>query len=212
MDLQNTTIAYICPACGSTVTEDINIFSLSGGHDIACRCGEAMTIKISPDRKVTLSVPCLACPDNHTTRLSSASFFNRELFTVQCPYTALDICFIGQREKVESAMAENKKYLEETFSQEKGEVEEDVLKEAYDLYVNPMVMNDVLLLLRDFITDGKVKCGCEGFAGMEKLKVEIGRESVLITCTACSKKREVRAITENDVIYLCETDVLELNQ
>ncbi|MBE6688851.1 MAG: hypothetical protein E7588_06185 [Ruminococcaceae bacterium] len=212
MDLQTTTIAYICPACGSTVTEDINIFSLSGGHDVACRCGEALNIKVSHDRKITLSVPCLACPDNHTTRLSSASFFSRELFTVQCPYTALDICYIGQREKVEKAMAENKKYLEETFAQEKGEAEEDVLKEAYDMYENPMVMNDVLLLLRDFITDGRIHCDCGGFPGMEKLRVDINRVNVVITCTACGKKRIVRALTENDVIYLCETDILELNQ
>lgn len=212
MDLHTTTIAYICPSCGASVMEDINIFSLSGGHSIACRCGEAMDIKVSADRKVTLSVPCLACPENHTTRLSSASFFNRDLFTVQCPYTALDICFIGQREKVENAMAQNKKYLEETFAQEKGDAEQDVLKEAYDLYANPMVMSDVLLLLRDFITDGKVNCGCGGFSGMEKLRVDINRESVTVTCTVCEKKREIRALTENDVIYLCETDMLELNQ
>lgn len=210
MDLQTTAIAFICPSCGAAVTEDINIFSLSGGHDIICRCGEALNIKISADRKVSLSVPCLACPDNHTTRLSSASFFQRELFTVQCPYTALDICFIGQRDKVEDALEEHKKYLEEAFASQNGEVEEDVLKQAYEMYANPMVMNDVLLILRDFITDGAVTCGCDGFPGMEKLRVDIARDHVLITCTACGKSREIRALTDSDVTYLCEISKLEL--
>ncbi len=209
MDLQTTTIAFICPSCGASVMKDINIFSLSGGLDISCRCSETLKMKVTPDRKVSLSVPCIACPDSHTTRLSSASFFARELFTVQCPYTALDICFIGKRENVQKALNEHKKYLEETFAAENaGEAEDDVLKEVYEMYDNPMVMNDVLLILRDFITDGAIECDCG--ADAEKLRVDIGRDRVIISCAGCKKQKTIRALTENDVTYLCELDKIKL--
>lgn len=207
MDLQTTAIAYICPSCGATVTKDINIFSLSGGLDILCRCGEKLSVKVTPERKVHLSVPCLACPENHTTRLSSASFFSRDLFTVQCPYTALDICFVGKRDKVMKAVNDNKKYLEETFSQQQGEPEDDVLKELYDKYDNPIVMNDILLLIRDFITDQAIECDCDS---SDKLGIDICRDRVRLTCSGCGKSREIRALTENDVTYLCELNKIEL--
>lgn len=209
MDLQTTTIAFICPSCGSTVVRDINIFSLSGGLDIACRCGETLGMKVSAERKVTLSVPCIACPENHTTRLSSASFFQKDLFTIQCPYTALDICYIGRHNKVVKAVNDNKKYLEETFAEQQGAdaPEDDVLKEAYDRYDNPMVMSDVLLMLRDFISDEAVVCDC---GSLDKLRVDIGRDHVRLSCNGCGKSRIIRALTENDVTYLCELDKIEL--
>lgn len=208
MELKTTTVAYICPACGRTVTENINIFSLSGGKNIACRCGEHLHIKVTDDRKVVLSVPCFACPDPHTIRLSSSSFFERELFTVQCPYTALDICYIGDRDKVTRAVEENKKFLEENYAAENGgDADPDVLKELYDRYDNPMVMSDMLLMLRDFIADGAVECDC---GQIEKLRVEIGRDKIILTCNGCSKTRELRALTENDVTYLCEMDKIIL--
>lgn len=209
MDLQTTTVAFICPSCGSSVVKDINIFSLSGGLDISCRCGETLTLKVNADRKVTLSVPCLACPENHTTRLSSASFFQKDLFTVQCPYTALDICYIGKRDNVLKALEDNKKYLEETFAEQQGAdaPEDDVLKEMYDRYDNPMVMNDVLLMIRDFITDGAIVCDC---GSLDKLRIDIARDHVLLSCNGCGKSRKIRALTENDVTYLCELDKIEL--
>ena len=208
MNLQTTAIAFICPSCGRSVTEDINIFSLSGGHNVSCRCGEHIHIKVTDDRKVVLSVPCLACPDPHTIRLGSASFFTRELFTVQCPYTALDICYIGQREKVEKALEENKKFLEETYAAEQeGEIEDDVLKEMYDRYDNPMVMNDVLLILRDFLADGAVECDCNQ---ADKLRIDIARDHVVLACNNCGKSKTIRALTENDITYLCELDKIEL--
>lgn len=209
MDLQTTTIAFICPACGRSVIKEINIFSLSGGLDIPCNCGEKLSVKVTAERKIHLSVPCIACPESHTTRLSSGSFFQRDIFTIQCPYTALDICFIGKKDKVEKALLDHREYLEENFSQQQDrEIEDDVLKEMYDHYQNPMVMNDVLLILRDFVTDNAVKCDCSD--NREKLGIEIARDYVKLTCSCCHKSRQIRAVTENDVTYLCELDQIEL--
>lgn len=210
MDLQTTTIAFICPTCGASVVKDINIFSLSGGLDISCRCGETLGIKVTHDRKVTLSVPCPACPDNHTTRLSGASFFQKELFKMQCPYTALDICFIGQKTNVLKALDEHKKFLEEAFAESQGDEapDDDVLKDAYASYDNPEIMSEVLILLRDFLTENDVVCDCTPDKKM--ISVDIARNYVVLRCETCGKSRKIRALTENDVTYLCELDKLEL--
>ncbi len=210
MDLQTTTIAFICPTCGASLVKDINIFSLSGGLDISCRCGETLSIKMSHDRKVTLSVPCPACPDNHTTRLSGTSFFQKELFKVQCPYTALDICFIGQKSNVMKALDEHKKFLEEALaeSQVNEMPEDDATDDAYAHYDNPAVMREVLLILRDFLADNDVVCDCTPEERM--VSIDIARDYIVLRCDNCGKSRKLRALTENDVTYLCELNKLEL--
>ena len=91
-------IASRCPECGAIIADRISIFSMSSGHhNIKCKiCGKStLTLALSADGKIRLSVPCLVCPHPHPFTLASTSFFNKELFILQCSYSGLDICFIG---------------------------------------------------------------------------------------------------------------------
>ena len=100
---QETTFAYRCPHCGATVFSLIGIFALSGDMlKLRCSCGKSETImNYTSDKKIRITVPCIACPKPHYFTLGQNSFFAREsgVFRLPCPYTGIDIAFIGKKEK-----------------------------------------------------------------------------------------------------------------
>lgn len=113
MNNSDRRIAFRCPECGKTIIAPLNLFSLSGEPlKLSCECGEyTLVMQVTDDRKIEVSVPCLACPKNHIYKLSSQLVFNRELFVLQCAYSGLDICFIGEKDKVDDALSKSEKEL-----------------------------------------------------------------------------------------------------
>ena len=103
-----THVAYRCPDCGTVIYGFVGKFALSAGFlRLKCSCGKsAMDISVTYDGKVRLSVPCLFCKQNHNFVVSQSIFFERDLFLLNCPYANMDIAFIGEKEKIDSALAE----------------------------------------------------------------------------------------------------------
>ncbi|MFA6947635.1 MAG: hypothetical protein WCQ72_01500 [Eubacteriales bacterium] len=123
-----TTVAYRCPYCGACVTSPVGVFSLSGDmYKLKCTCGQSeMTITMSRDGKVRLDVPCIICPKPHNYVISREVFFGRELFTVMCSYSAMEIAFIGTADAVGEAFERSTKALAELIG-----VDEDQLSDAF---------------------------------------------------------------------------------
>ena len=98
LDEKKTTVAYRCPGCGAMVRSMIGAFTLSADMmRLKCPCGESdITIVYTPDKKLRLNVPCFFCPKPHNFLVSRNMFFGRELFTLPCAYSGLDICYIGE--------------------------------------------------------------------------------------------------------------------
>ena len=94
---KQTTIAYRCPHCGAGIMSAVGFFSLSGDMlKLKCDCGESeLIIQRSRDGKIRLTVPCILCSKPHQYTVSSSLFFGRELFTLSCPYSDLNACFIA---------------------------------------------------------------------------------------------------------------------
>ena len=99
LDKKETTVAYRCPSCGAGVMSLVGAFALSADMiRLKCSCGGSeMTIVYTKDRSIRLTVPCLFCTTPHHYTLGDKLFFGRELFAFGCPYTGLDICYIGGR-------------------------------------------------------------------------------------------------------------------
>ena len=113
LNSKETTNAYRGPACGKFILGMVGIFSLSGDLiKLKCDCGGSeLKIAYTNDRKLRITVPCMFCPAPHTYVLSSGAFFDRDLLALSCTYSSLDICFIGNREKVIEAAKESDKQL-----------------------------------------------------------------------------------------------------
>ena len=98
-----THIAYRCPACGTAVMGFVGKFALSAGMvRLKCSCTEShLDINVTSDKKLRLTVPCVFCKKSHSFTLSQTIFFERDSFLLNCPYSNMDIAFIGEKEKVD---------------------------------------------------------------------------------------------------------------
>ena len=101
-------LAYRCPYCGMSTISMIGVFTLSGDmFKLKCKCGKSeLTATYTSDRKIRLNVPCLICPTPHNYIISSNTFFEKNIFTLSCTYTAIAICFIGLEDAVQIGRAD----------------------------------------------------------------------------------------------------------
>ena len=229
MQIQTAAVAFRCPACGCDVLGEVNLFDMGGeGTAISCECGQShLRMQLQADGKIRLSVPCLFCPEDHTYRLSGVSFLERDLFTLSCKYTAMEIAFMGDHAKVLEALSKSEEKLVELFSQFVEEAEEDdcdcddacdcghchehhteneeneVPQPTGDLIgacANPAVAMNLICLVKEFAEDGKLYCEC----GATQLNLQIGYDHIRLTCPVCGGECRLSTLTENDQYRVAE--------
>ena len=192
LPVKETTLAYRCPHCGATVFSLVGIFALSGDMlKLKCSCGKSETVvTYTSDRKLRLAVPCIACPKPHYYTLGQNTFFAREegVFRLPCPYTSIDVAFIGQKEAVSAAVeasnAELLKLLQdsgmEDVSKMRGEEDDDELRSE-----NPILDDVVQYTLAALADEDAIHCHCneQNERGRYSYRIHHGRVS--IECEKC---------------------------
>ncbi len=179
---KQTTIAYRCPHCGAGIMSAIGFFSLSGDMlKLKCDCGESeLIIQRSRDGKIRLTVPCILCAKPHQYTISSSLFFGRELFTLSCPYSDLEACFIGETNHVKAALAKNELELLELL-EESGVESFDALHRDRTL-TDPQIFDIILFVIRELEAEGQIKCRC---ADGGEYEVEVLDDCIRVYCTVC---------------------------
>lgn len=193
LDSKETTVAFRCPECGSWVTGITGAFSLSADMmRLKCPCGGGeMDVLYGKDRKIRLTVPCFACPAPHSFTLSSQVFFTKDLFALSCPYSGVDICYIGDGEKIAQAEKEADEALGALFERagytdffgEKKEEDEDF---DASLFSDPQILEIVNFVIRDLDEAGEITCNCEKDEGL--YSVDVTPEGVCVKCENCGAK------------------------
>lgn len=189
LDKKETTVAYRCPSCGAGVMSLVGAFALSADMmKLKCSCGGSeMLIMYGSDRRVRLTVPCLFCSTPHHFTLGSSVFFGRELFAFGCPYTGLDICFIGGRGAVGQALERSEKELLELLGDTSPE---QFTKLKADSITDPQVYDIVNFVVRDLEADGKIHCFCQD-GGDYRVRIE--DDAVRVICARCGAMKEFPA-------------------
>lgn len=192
LSTKETTLAYRCPHCGATVFSLVGIFALSGDMlKLKCSCGKSETVvTYTSDRKLRLAVPCIACPKPHYYTIGQNTFFARDegVFRLPCPYTSIDVCFIGKKEAVSEAVeksnAELLKLLQDSGMQDvskmRGEEDEDELRSE-----NPLLDDVVQYTLRALEDEGAIHCHCEDMNEKGSYAYRIHHGRVSIECEKC---------------------------
>lgn len=190
LDQKQTTIAYRCPDCGSIVRSVVGIFSLSAEMiKLKCPCGgSALDIVYTKDKKIRLTVPCLVCPSPHSYLISSNAFFEREIFTLACTYSGLDVFFAGTEAEVDRAVAASEAELIELAGEDALEALAHTRSE--EELIDPQVLEVIMYVLKELEDEGNIHCGCEDGGDYE---LQLGDESVFIVCKKCGKEYEIRA-------------------
>lgn len=188
---KQTTIAYRCPSCGTTVVSLVGAFSLTADMiRLKCPCGEsALSIVYTKDNRIRLSVPCFLCPRPHNFQLSSQLFFSTELMTFPCPYSGVDICFVGKQDAVERALRE----ADESLKSMIGDTDITTLsteQDRADLFSDPQILDIVMYVIHELQAEGEIHCRCPEQEG--DYTVEIRQDCVHLECKNCGAQKDIQ--------------------
>ncbi len=212
LEAKETTIAYRCPHCGKTILGMVGIFTLSGDLiKLKCDCGQSeMTIAYQKDDKIRLTVPCFFCPRPHQYTLTPSVFFGRDLFTLECAYSALDVCYIGQKDLVLNAAKEADKQLEELLTQAgvpnfRALYEEEDEQIEYD----PQIESIVALTIENLLEEAKIECNC-ALHKEQEIQYEFLADSLLVYCKHCGATKMFPVSNMTTAMAFLETDRIDL--
>ena len=186
LETKQTIVAYRCPHCGAGVMSAVGMFSLSADMiKLKCDCGHSeLTVVYTNDKKVRLSVPCIFCKQNHNYVVAQSIFFGRELFLLNCPYSNMDICFIGDKEKCDEQLVRTGKEIEQLLEALEAESHKELQPQDMDeeeILTDPTVYDAIWFLIKELEYDGKIDCPCH--AGGYQLRY--CREGVQAYCPEC---------------------------
>ena len=186
---KQTMLAYRCPVCGKGVVSAVGMFSLKADMlKLKCECGEsALTVNMTHDDKIRLNVPCMICPTGHNYTVSKSIFFGRELFMLQCPYTDVNLCFMGEYDSVCRELERTELELLDMIGEENlralgGESESETL-------TDPQIFDIIMFVLRELDEEGKIECHCEN--GHGEYEAEILDDGIRVTCTKCHASQTI---------------------
>ena len=189
----------------------VGIFALSADMvKLKCTCGNSeMTVVYSKDGKVRLTVPCLLCAKPHTYTLNSTLFFGKDLFSLQCPYTDMNIAFLGETNTVKAELAKNELELLDLM-EKSGLKDFDQFHNDEEALPDPQVLEIVMFVINDLDAEGKIFCKCAPEDNGRQYDAEILNDGVKVTCRKCGASRLIptdsrlgaHAFLNADALYL----------
>lgn len=220
LESKKTMVAYRCPACGSGVMSAVDIFRLSADMvKLKCTCGQSeLRVEQTGDRNLRLSVPCMFCPKPHSFMVSKTIFFDKELFCLPCPYTDINLCFIGEANHVKAELARTELALLDML-EESGIDDFSALHGNEEDLPDPQIRDIVLFVVRDLDAEGKIFCRCPhkesnndgvGDPNQSSIEAEVTSDGILVRCTKCGASRllpadsmlSAHAFLNADALYL----------
>lgn len=183
---KQTTVAYRCPACGKGVVSAVGIFSLGGDMlKLKCECGGSeITVVPTSDGKVRLTVPCLVCPKPHNFLVNNKVFFGKELFALQCPYTDVNICFLGERERVCRELERTELELLDMLGEENLGKLCGAQRHEEEFFTDPQILDIVTFVINDLLESGDIHCHCESGV-CAACDAEVLEGGIRVTCRDC---------------------------
>ncbi len=187
-------IAYRCPDCGSAVIGIIGRFALAANMlRVKCSCGSEHTldINIAGGEKVRLSVPCLFCRQNHSFVVNESLFFDKDRFLLNCPYSGMDIAFIGDEETVRAELNRTGEELEALMKNLEAEELSDIQPQDMgedEILPDPAVYDTLRFVVKDLEEEGHLKCPCGN--GPYDLRFTYG--GLQVWCESCGASHDFK--------------------
>ncbi len=201
IDQKQTTVAYRCPECGAGVISLVGLFSLSADMvKLKCTCGksEMKIIYRKEDNQMRLVIPCIFCNKPHTYNVNSSMFFSKDVFLLPCPYSDINIGFVGESNRVKAELARTELELLDLL-EENGISDFKSLHGDENDLPDPQVLEVISYIIGDLDAEGKIFCKCHP-KGREPLPdgvleredssydVELTEEGIEVKCTECGAK------------------------
>lgn len=208
-----TTLAYRCPRCAKAIFGILGVFALRGDLiKLKCDCEES-ELRILPqkDGKIRFLVPCLLCGKEHSFHVAKDALVQRKLLPLACPYTGLEIAYLGQHEEVKEAIETEGERLQKVLDSAGVSLEalqNDGGREPYEDEDN---LGDVIhFLLCELDADKKIHCYCEEEKEIPLYNYQILSERVRIYCECCNAEAVLPLHSVRDAEELLALDELTL--
>jgi hypothetical protein len=198
---KETTVAYRCPACGAGVMSAVGIFALSAEMiKLKCTCGQSeMKITYSNEGQVRLSVPCMFCPTPHSFVVNKNVFFGKDLFTLQCPYSDINIACTGETNLVKAELARTELELLDLLAENGIDDLSALQGEEEQRLTDPQIFDIIMFVINDLDAEGKIYCKCppkqplpDGVLPGEeegRYEAQVLEGGILVTCRDCGASR-----------------------
>ena len=160
-------IAYRCPSCGAAVIGLVGRFALHANMlRLRCSCGEELSldINITNSEKIRLSTPCLFCRQSHSFVVSETLFFDKDKFLLNCPYSGMDIAFIGDETVIESELSRTENEIRRLMTAVEAEELSDIQPQDMndeEILPDPAVYDTLRFLVKDLEAEEKIHCPCD---------------------------------------------------
>ncbi|MBR2926929.1 MAG: hypothetical protein IKC31_05075 [Clostridia bacterium] len=211
LNTKQTTVAYRCPHCGAGIMSAVGLFALSADMvKLKCTCQKSeMSIVYSKDGKVRLSVPCMFCPKPHTFTVNSSLFFEKELFSLPCPYSDFNIAHFGEINQVKNELARGELALMD-WMEKNGLETSDLLGEQKEDLTDPQIRDIVMFVINDLDAEGKIFCKCSVTDNERAYDAEIEEDGIRVSCRKCAASTLIptdsrlgaHAFLNSDALYL----------
>ena len=200
LNSRETCIAYRCPYCGSGIKSMVGVFALSGAmKKLKCDCQSSeLKIAHTADGKISVTVPCMFCNTEHTFRVSSKLFFEKELFVYNCPYTAMELVFIGTEPAVTAALDKSEKDLLELLKElgvddlNRLHSDLDELDDEDNDPCDPAIYDTVMFVIRDLMESDGISCCCDD----GDYDVAVSDDHVKVFCRSCGASKDIPTDSE----------------
>lgn len=184
--IKRTQIAYRCPHCGTATVGFLGgLSAVSDMLRLRCGCGESsLDITNKKDGKLQLTVPCVYCKDNHAFVLQSDIILRNEKTMLSCPYSGMDIAFVGDEESISIELERSANELSRIMQSLEAEELRDIQPQdvdAEDAPPDPGMFDSINFLVRDLESDGLVKCPC----GKERHELRFTDVGMQVYCPDC---------------------------
>ena len=206
-------IAFRCPECGTATVGLVGKFALHANMlRLKCSCPDStsLDVTLTGDGKIRLSVPCLFCKQNHSYVVSESLFFDKERFMLNCPYSGMDIAFIGDEDIITEELARTEKELNMLMAsleaEELSDIQPQDMPEA-EILPDPAVYDTLRFVLKDLESDGKVKCPC-GEGPYDIRFTDTGMQAFCERCGA-SYDFDVKTVTMAEEYLLIDSITLK---
>ena len=188
LENKQSTVAYLCPSCGCSVTSVVDAFKLSADMvKLKCTCGNSeMTIIKTNDGKVKISAPCVFCPNPHSFTVSKSILLNKDLFALPCPYSGVSVAAIGNMDHVKAELAHSELQIID-FLEKSGVTDIDTLSEN-EVFSDPQVMEIITYVIKELDDEGKIQCKCTDDTE-RTFDIEMTDEGLLISCPVCGASK-----------------------
>ena len=204
IDSKHTTVAYRCPDCGSGVISLVGLFSLSADMiKLKCTCKESdmQIVYRKSDDQMRLSIPCIFCRKPHTYNVSSNMFFSKDIFLLPCPYSDINIGFVGDENMVKAELASTELELLDML-EENGISDFKSLHGDEEDLPDSQVLDIVSYVVGDLDAEGKIYCKCypDGREPLEdgqldredsEYEVSLSEEGIEVCCAKCGAKKVI---------------------